>query len=465
MANQQKIPMREQPPQERRRNFSEAALGYTPEQAKREASRCLGCNNRPCVAGCPVSVPIPEFLALTAKGNYAGAYDAVYAQNTLPAVCGRVCPQERQCEALCVRGIKGEPVGVGRVERFVADWHDEQSRLDDQPAVRNVSQKREKVAIVGSGPAGLTCSGELARRGYAVTVFEAFHEPGGVLTYGIPEFRLPKAVVRREIENLRGLGVTFEVNAVIGRLFTVDELFARGYAAVFLGVGAGLPVFMGIPGENLNGVYSANEFLTRVNLMKAYLDEADTPVQKGKRVVVVGGGNVAMDAARCALRLGAEEVRILYRRSAEELPARAEEVFHAREEGVVFDFLSAPAEYLPDGQGRVRAAVCQRMELSEPDGSGRRKPVPVAGERYTVDCDMAIVAIGTTPNPLVAQTTEGLELNGRGCILTDSVTCATSRSGVYAGGDIATGAATVILAMGAGKKAAAAMDAYISAHV
>lgn len=467
MSIQQKTPMPEQHPQERRRNFSEAALGYTPEQAKREASRCLRCQNRPCVSGCPVSVPIPEFLAQAAKGDFSGAYETVYAQNALPAVCGRVCPQERQCEALCVRGIKGAPVGVGRVERFVADWRDEQSRLRDDmddPADSSVSQKREKAAVVGSGPAGLTCAGELARLGYGVTVFEAFHEPGGVLTYGIPEFRLPKAVVRREIAKLRDLGVLFELNAVIGQLFTVDELFAQGYSAVFLGVGAGLPVFMGIPGENLNGVYSANEFLTRVNLMKAYLDEADTPVQKGKRVIVVGGGNVAMDAARCALRLGAEEVRILYRRGSDELPARAEEIHHAREEGVHFDFLSAPAEYLPDGQGRLRAAVCQRMELGEPDASGRRKPSPVSGDIYTVECDMAIVAIGTTPNPLIVKTTDGLELSARGCILTDPVTCATSRPGVYAGGDIATGAATVILAMGAGKKAASAMAAYMSSH-
>ncbi len=466
MSIQQKTPMPEQPSQERRRNFSEAALGYTPEQAKREASRCLGCQNRPCVAGCPVSVPIPEFLAQAAKGNFADAYQTVYSQNTLPAVCGRVCPQERQCEALCVRGIKGEPVGVGRVERFVADWFDEQSRFHEEPSANlsTIAKKDQKAAVVGSGPAGLTCAGELARRGYSVTVFEAFHEPGGVLTYGIPEFRLPKAVVRREVQKLRETGVIFEANAVIGRLFTLDELFSRGFATVFLGVGAGLPVFMNIPGENLNGVYSANEFLTRVNLMKAYLDEADTPIQKGKRVVVVGGGNVAMDAARCALRLGAEEVRILYRRGPGELPARAEEVTHAREEGITFDFLSAPVEYLSDEQGRLRAAVCQRMELSEPDASGRRKPVPIDGEQYTVDCDMAIVAIGTTPNPLIAETTEGLKLSARGCVLIDSETCSTSRPGVYAGGDIATGAATVILAMGSGKKAAAAMDAYMSAH-
>ncbi|MDR1692970.1 MAG: NADPH-dependent glutamate synthase [Oscillospiraceae bacterium] len=460
MANQQKTPMPELKPNERRRSFSEAALGYTPELARKEAGRCLNCATRPCVAGCPVSVPIPEFLAKAAKGDFLGAYETVYAQNALPAVCGRVCPQERQCEALCVRGVKGEPVAIGRVERFAADYWDEAEREEEQPGPAK-PENPDRAAVIGSGPAGLTCAGELARRGYQVTVFEALHEPGGVLTYGIPEFRLPKSVVRREIAKLKSLGVEISLNAVIGKLFTLPELFGQGYKAVFLGVGAGLPVFMGIPGENLVGVHSANEFLTRVNLMKAYLGEADTPVQKGKRVVVVGGGNVAMDAARCALRLGAEEVRILYRRGPDELPARAEEVRHAVEEGILFDFLSAPTEYLPDESGRLKAAVCQKMALSEPDGSGRRSPVPIPGETATIPCDMAVVAIGTTPNPLIAQMTEGLELSARGCVLTDPVTCATSVPGVYAGGDIATGAATVILAMGAGKKAAAAMDGYM----
>lgn len=472
MPNMQehKTPMPEQPPEERRCNFKEVALGYTPEQAMSEASRCLGCKNRPCVVGCPVSVPIPEFLTQAAQGNFDGAYETVYGQNTLPSACGRVCPQERQCEALCVRGRKGEPVGIGRLERFVADWHDASIHDESEQQVESLSNLARtlepvthRMAVVGSGPAGLTCAGELARRGFDVTIYEAFHEAGGVLIYGIPEFRLPKSVVKREIERLLEAGVKLETNAVVGKLITVDELFAQGYEAVFLGVGAGLPSFMGISGENLNGVYSANEFLTRVNLMKAYLDEADTPVRRGKRVIVVGGGNVAMDAARCALRLGAEEVRIVYRRGRDELPARAEEIHHAEEEGIIFDFLSAPEEYLSDEKGNIRAAVCRRMELGDPDVSGRRRPVPVKDGLYTVECDTAIVAIGTSPNPLVMQTA-GLELTKRGCIAADPETGATSRSGVYAGGDITTGAATVILAMGAGKRAAAAMAEYVTNH-
>ncbi len=453
----EKTPMPEQNPRVRAANFDEVATGYTAEMALNEAQRCLHCKNRPCVSGCPVNVQIPDFIARIAQGDFEGAYQTIRATNSLPAVCGRVCPQESQCESKCVRGIKGEPVAIGRLERFAADAHmqgETECAVKPQP-------NGHKVAVVGSGPAGLTCAGDLARLGYAVTVFEAFHTAGGVLMYGIPEFRLPKAIVQREIETLREIGVDIETNMVIGKVLSVDELFEQGFEAVFIGSGAGLPSFLGIPGEDLLGVLSANEFLTRINLMKAYKEEYDTPIKRARRVAVVGGGNVAMDAARCAKRLGAEKVTIVYRRGESEMPARLEEIHHAKEEGVEFRFLTAPVRVLGDEEGRVTALECVNMELGEPDASGRRRPVEVPESNHALEADMVIAAIGNTPNPLIRATTAGLEANRRGCLVVDEETMRTTREGVYAGGDIVTGAATVILAMGAGKHAARSIHEYI----
>ena len=453
----EKTPMPEQNPRVRAANFDEVATGYTAEMALNEAQRCLHCKNRPCVSGCPVKVQIPDFIARIAQGDFEGAYQTIRATNSLPAVCGRVCPQESQCESKCVRGIKGEPVAIGRLERFAADAHmqgETECAVKPQP-------NGHKVAVVGSGPAGLTCAGDLARLGYAVTVFEAFHTAGGVLMYGIPEFRLPKAIVQREIETLREIGVDIETNMVIGKVLSVDELFEQGFEAVFIGSGAGLPSFLGIPGEDLLGVLSANEFLTRINLMKAYKEEYDTPIKRARRVAVVGGGNVAMDAARCAKRLGAEKVTIVYRRGESEMPARLEEIHHAKEEGVEFRFLTAPVRVLGDEEGRVTALECVNMELGEPDASGRRRPVEVPESNHALEADMVIAAIGNTPNPLIRATTAGLEANRRGCLVVDEETMRTTREGVYAGGDIVTGAATVILAMGAGKHAARSIHEYI----
>ena len=449
--------MPSQAPDVRNKNFLEVALGYTEEQALDEAQRCLHCKNKPCVAGCPVGIHIPDFIAKVAEGDFEAAYQIITQQSSLPAVCGRVCPQETQCEQKCVRGIKGEPVGIGRLERFVADWHNK--NVCEAP--RKPAPNGHKVAVIGSGPSGLTCAGDLAKKGYAVTVFEALHTAGGVLVYGIPEFRLPKDIVRKEIDTLKALGVNVETNMVIGRVLSIDELLEQGYEAVFIGSGAGLPRFMNIPGENLKGVYSANEFLPRVNLMKAYQPGSDTPIEHAKRVAVVGGGNVAMDAARCAKRLGAEEVFIVYRRSEKELPARAEEVEHAKEEGIVFHLLNNPTQILGDENGNVKGMECIRMELGEPDASGRRRPVEVPGSEFTLDVDCVIMAIGTSPNPLIKSTTEGLETQKWGGIIVNEETGLTSREGVYAGGDAVTGAATVILAMGAGKTAATAIDQYI----
>ena len=449
--------MPSQAPDVRNKNFLEVALGYTEEQALDEAQRCLHCKNKPCVAGCPVGIHIPDFIAKVAEGDFEAAYQIITQQSSLPAVCGRVCPQETQCEQKCVRGIKGEPVGIGRLERFVADWHNK--NVCEAP--RKPAPNGHKVAVIGSGPSGLTCAGDLAKKGYAVTVFEALHTAGGVLVYGIPEFRLPKDIVQKEIDGLKALGVDVRTNMVIGRVLSIDELLEQGYEAVFIGSGAGLPRFMNIPGENLKGVYSANEFLTRVNLMKAYQPGSDTPIEHAKRVAVVGGGNVAMDAARCAKRLGAEEVFIVYRRSEKELPARAEEVEHAKEEGIVFHLLNNPTQILGDEQGNVKGMECIRMELGEPDDSGRRRPVEVPGSEFVLDVDCVIMAIGTSPNPLIKSTTEGLETQRWGGIIVDEATGLTSRAGVYAGGDAVTGAATVILAMGAGKTAATAIDQYI----
>ena len=459
MANMQmtKTPMPEQDPQVRNANFLEVAQGYTLEQAMNEAQRCIHCKNPACVSGCPVGIPIPDFLAKVAEGDIAAAYEILSNANALPAISGRVCPQENQCEGKCVRGVKGEPVAIGRVERFVADWAAQQGIANVATAPKN----GHKTAVIGSGPAGLTCAGELARMGYDVTVFEAFHTAGGVLTYGIPEFRLPKAIVAREVSNLEKMGVDIELNMVIGKVLTIPELFERGYEAVFVASGAGLPMFMKIPGEGLVGVYSANEYLTRINLMKAYQEGAETPILHNKKVAVVGGGNVAMDAARCAKRLGAEEVFIVYRRSEKELPARAEEVEHAKEEGIVFHLLNNPTQILGDENGNVKGMECIRMELGEPDASGRRRPVEVPGSEFTLDVDCVIMAIGTSPNPLIKSTTQGLETQKWGGIIVNEETGLTSREGVYAGGDAVTGAATVILAMGAGKTAATAIDQYI----
>ncbi len=459
MANMSltKQPMPSQDPLIRNKNFDEVALGYTEEQAIDEAHRCLQCKNKPCMAGCPVSIDIPSFIKEICDGNFEQAYQVIQQSSSLPAVCGRVCPQETQCEQRCVRGIKGEPVAIGRLERFVADRH---NALAAREVVKPKSNGH-KVAVVGSGPAGLTCAGDLAKKGYEVTVFEALHCAGGVLVYGIPEFRLPKKIVQQEIDRLKELGVKIETNMVIGRLFSVDELLDMGFEAVFIGSGAGLPKFLGIPGENLKGVYSANEFLTRVNLMKAYRSDSATPIQKAQKVVVIGGGNVAMDAARCAKRLGAQEVSVVYRRSEVELPARKEEVEHAKEEEIFFKLLNNPVRVLGDEQGNVCGIECVRMELGQPDASGRRRPVEVPGSEFVIDCDCVIVSIGTSPNPLIKSTTEGLETQRWGGIIADEVTGQTSRKGVFAGGDAVTGAATVILAMGAGKNAANAIDEYI----
>lgn len=451
--NPKKVPIPEQKPEERIKNFREVALGYTPEQAQEEARRCLQCKARPCVDGCPVRVRIPEFLEKVAEGDFDEAFRILISENCLPAVCGRVCPQETQCEALCVRGKKGEPVAIGRLERFVADYAMEHM----PPEIPAIQKNGIKVAIAGGGPAGLTCAGELARMGYDVTIFEALHALGGVLMYGIPEFRLPKMLVAKEIANILKLGVRIEKNVIIGKSITVDELFQEGFKAVFIGCGAGLPSFMKIEGENLNGVYSANEFLTRANLMKAYdFPNVPTPVKVGKRVAVVGGGNVAMDAARTAKRLGADEVHIVYRRSEAELPARAEEVHHAKEEGIIFQLLRNPVKILGK-DGWVTGLECVEMELGEPDESGRRRPVVKKGSNFEFPVETVIIAIGGTPNPLIRQTTPGLEVQRWGGIIVDEATMKTSKDGVYAGGDIVTGAATVILAMGAGKKAARAI--------
>ncbi len=452
-----KNPMPTQEPAARAKNFQEVALGYTKEQAMDEAGRCLNCKNKPCVSGCPVSIDIPAFIMKVREGDFEEAYNIISRSSSLPAVCGRVCPQETQCESKCVRGIKGEPVAIGRLERFVADWHNEHAK--EKPA--KPASNGHKVAVVGAGPSGLTCAGDLAKKGYDVTVFEALHLAGGVLVYGIPEFRLPKAIVEKEIETLKDLGVKMETNMVIGKVLSVDELFEMGFEAVFIGSGAGLPRFMNIPGENLKGVYSANEFLTRVNLMKAFKPDNPTPVQKVNKVAVVGGGNVAMDAARCALRLGAEKVYIVYRRSMDELPARKEEVEHAMEEGVEFKLLTNPVEILGNEHKCVTGIKCVEMALGEPDESGRRRPVVKEGSEFTLEVDCVIMSIGTSPNPLIRSTTPGLQTQKWGGIITEEETGLTSREGVYAGGDAVTGAATVILAMGAGKNAANAIDEYI----
>ncbi len=456
-TSETKNPMPHRDPEERAKSFCEVALGYSEKQAINEAERCLNCKNMPCVSGCPVGVKIPEFIARVREGDFAGAYEIISQNSCLPAICGRVCPQETQCEARCVRGIKGEPVGIGRLERFVADWYSENC----EKTIENIEKNGISVAVVGSGPAGLSCAGELARLGYSVTVFEALHTAGGVLVYGIPEFRLPKSIVEREIDTLKALGVEIVTNVIIGKTLTVDELFLRGFKAVFIGSGAGLPRFMGIAGEELCGVYSANEFLTRSNLMKAYKSDSKTPIMKGGRVAVVGGGNVAMDAARTALRLGADKVYIVYRRSLDELPARREEIEHAVEEGIELMLLTNPTEILEgERRGFVGGMKCVRMELGEPDERGRRTPVEISGSEFTLAVDTVIMSIGTTPNPLITSTTEGLVTDRRGCI-TVSDGGITSRAGVFAGGDAVTGAATVISAMGAGKSAAKAIDEYI----
>ena len=463
-----KNPMPMQDPALRARNFEEVTLGYDEQAALAEAARCLGCKNMPCVSGCPVNIAIPEFIAKVKEGDFEAAYEVISRSSSLPAVCGRVCPQETQCEAKCVRGIKGEPVGIGRLERFVADWHN----TYNQEQIVRPEPNGHRVAIVGSGPAGLSCAGDLAKAGYSVTVLEALHVAGGVLMYGIPEFRLPKAIVQKEVETLKALGVDFQTNVVVGRTVEIEELFEQGYEAVFIGSGAGLPSFMGIPGESLKGVYSANEYLTRSNLMKAYREDSTTPILRAKRVAVVGGGNVAMDAARTALRLGADKVYVVYRRSMEELPARREEVEHAMEEGVEFLLLQAPVEIHgyqnPDNardpyNGFVCGMTCVRMELGEPDERGRRRPVVIPGSEYDLDVDCVIMAIGTTPNPLLTSTTQKLQTNKRGCIVTEESTGQTTMQGVWAGGDAVTGAATVILAMGAGKLAAKSIDETIKA--
>lgn len=455
-----KVPMPEQDPNVRNKNFSEVALGYTAEMAMEEATRCLNCKNKPCVGGCPVNVPIPEFIEKVAAGDFEGAYEVITSENALPAICGRVCPQENQCEGKCVRGIKGEPVGIGRMERFVADYH----MAHAKPVEADIEKNGHKVAVVGSGPAGLTCAGELIKKGYDVTIFEALHKAGGVLSYGIPEFRLPKDLVAKEIKSVEDLGVKIDTNVIVGRSITIDELMEDGYEAVFVGSGAGLPRFLNIPGENLLGVYSANEFLTRVNLMKGYkFPEVPTPVKVGRRVAVVGAGNVAMDAARTAKRLGAEEVYIVYRRSEEEAPARLEELHHAKEEGIIFRFLNNPAAILGDENGWVKGMEVVKQQLGEPDASGRRRPEPIEGSNYVMDVETVIIAIGQSPNPLIRQTTPGLDCQKWGGIIVNEETMESSKENVYAGGDTVTGAATVILAMGAGKRAAAAIDEKLSA--
>ena len=453
-----KVPVREQAPDVRNKNFDEVCLGYNAEEAQEEATRCLNCKNAKCVQGCPVSINIPEFIHNVKEGNFEEAYKVIGKSSALPAVCGRVCPQETQCEGQCIRGIKGEAISIGKLERFVADWARENNVSPEMPT----EKKGKKVAVIGSGPSGLTCAGDLAKMGYDVTIFEALHEAGGVLVYGIPEFRLPKkTVVASEIENVKKLGVKIETNVVIGKSMTIDQLInEEGFDAVFIGSGAGLPRFMGIPGENANEVFSANEYLTRSNLMKAFREDYDTPIARFKKVAVVGGGNVAMDAARTALRLGAE-VHIVYRRSEEELPARAEEVHHAKEEGIIFDLLTNPTEVLTDDKGNVTGIKCVKMELGEPDASGRRKPVEVPDSEFVMDLDAVIMSLGTSPNPLISSTTKGLEINKRKCIVAEEANGQTSKEGVYAGGDAVTGAATVILAMGAGN-AAKGIDEYLS---
>ena len=453
-----KTPMPEQDPQVRATNFDEVALGYTVEMAVSEAQRCLNCKTRPCVEGCPVNVQIPDFIAKIREGEFETAYQIISGTNALPAVCGRVCPQENQCESRCVRAIKGEAVGIGRLERFAADYHRTQAAA--QPT-DSIVRNGHRVAVVGSGPAGLTCAGDLNRLGYEVTVFEAFHTAGGVLMYGIPEFRLPKAIVQQEIDALRRSGVDVQTNMVVGKVLSIDELLEQGYEAVFVGSGAGLPSFLGIPGEGLLGVLSANEFLTRINLMKAYRPEYDTPVQRARCVAVVGGGNVAMDAARCAKRLGAEQVTVVYRRGEAEMPARLEEIHHAKEEGIEFRFLTAPVAVHGNEDGYVTALECVAMELGKSDASGRRRPQEIVGSNHTIDVDMVIAAIGNSPNPLIRTTTPGLEANRRGCLVVNEDTLQTTREGIYAGGDAVTGAATVILAMGAGKRAALSIHEYL----
>ncbi|KEJ00999.1 dihydropyrimidine dehydrogenase [Clostridium botulinum A2B7 92] len=459
MDKMKKVSVREQDPKVRATNFEEVCLGYNEEEAVKEASRCLNCKKPMCVTKCPVSIGIPEFIQHVKDKEFEEAAKTIAKYSALPAVCGRVCPQESQCEGKCVLGIKGEPVAIGKLERFVADW----SREHNVDLSEREESKNKKVAVIGSGPAGLTCAGDLAKKGYDVTIFEALHEPGGVLVYGIPEFRLPKeTVVKHEIENVKKLGVKIETNVIIGRTVTIDELIEEEkFDAIFIGSGAGLPRFMGIPGENANGVFSANEFLTRNNLMKAFKDEYDTPIKVGQKVAVVGGGNVAMDAARTALRLGAE-VHIVYRRSEEELPARVEEVHHAKEEGIIFNLLTNPVEILEDEKGWVKGMKCIKMELGEPDESGRRRPVEIKDSEFVMDVDTVIMSLGTSPNPLISSTTKGLEVNKRKCIVAEEETGLTTREGVYAGGDAVTGAATVILAMGAGKQAATAIDEYLS---
>ena len=453
-----KVAMPEQDPNIRNKNFEEVALGYTKEMAMEEAARCLNCKNKPCVGGCPVNVPIPAFIEKVAAGDFEGAYEVITTENALPAICGRVCPQENQCEGKCVRGIKGEPVGIGRMERFVADWHMANAKETEV----NIEKNGMKVAVVGCGPAGITCAGELIKKGYDVTVFEALHKPGGVLSYGIPEFRLPKDLVAKEIESVQKLGVDIETNVIVGRSITIDELMEDGYKAVFVGSGAGLPRFLNIPGENHLGVYSANEFLTRVNLMKGYkFPECPTPVKVGKKVAVVGAGNVAMDAARTALRLGAE-VHVIYRRGEEELPARVEEVHHAKEEGVIFDLLTNPKEILADENDWVKGMKVVKMQLGEPDASGRRRPEEIPGSEYEIELDTVIMSLGTSPNPLIASTTKGLETNKRKCIVAEEENGQTSKACVFAGGDAVTGAATVILAMGAGKAGAKGIHELLS---
>lgn len=455
-----KIPVREQDAKVRAKNFEEVCLGYNEEEAVEEAKRCIGCKNAKCITGCPVSIDIPGFIAKVKESDFKGAAEVIANYSALPAVCGRVCPQENQCEGVCIRGIKGDAISIGKLERFVADW----ARENNVDLSHTEAKNGKKVAVIGAGPAGLTCAGDLAKKGYDVTIFEALHKAGGVLEYGIPEFRLPKEkVVKTEVENIKKLGVKIETNVIIGRTITIDQLFDdEKFDAVFIGSGAGLPKFMGIPGENANGVLSANEFLTRVNLMKAYDDNYDTPVKIGKKVAVVGGGNVAMDAARTALRLGSES-HIVYRRGTEQLPARVEEVHHAMEEGVIFDTLTNPTEILVDENGWVKGMKCVKMELGEPDESGRRSPVVIEGSEFTMDVDTVIMSLGTSPNPLISSTTKGLDVNKKRCIVAQEETGLTSREAVYAGGDAVTGAATVILAMGAGKKAAKAIDEYLKA--
>ncbi|HOP11250.1 MAG TPA: NADPH-dependent glutamate synthase [Oscillospiraceae bacterium] len=456
--NPKKTPSPEQAPDRRINNFKEVALGYDEQQAIEEAARCIECKNPKCVSGCPVNVQIPQFIKQIKDENFLGAYDTIYGTNSLPAVCGRVCPQESQCEGLCVRGIKGEPVGIGRLERFAADYAAKQGH---NAPIKKENSKDKKVAVVGSGPAGLACAAELVKRGYGVTVFEAFHKFGGVLAYGIPEFRLPKSIVADEVDKLRDLGVQFQANAIIGKSLTIDDLFEEGYKAVFLGTGAGLPKFLGIPGENLIGVFSANEYLTRINLMKAFSDGYDTPVLKFDRVAVVGGGNVAMDAARCARRMGSE-VYLVYRRTENEMPARAEERHHAKEEGILFQTLTAPIEVVGDKDGMVTGLKCRKMALGEPDASGRARPVEVPGSDFVLETDAVIAAIGTSPNPIIAKSTKDITFDRHGCAVVGENSLMTTRPGVFAGGDLVSGAATVILAMGAGKQAAAEIDEYLS---